>query len=252
MVVHDRIERYTKIGDLLDYPFEQRPSPHQRLNQMLIEEQKMNLRLGNTSQPWALVSTTITTVSGTSEYSVTQPVSSFQQAGKVYFVVRSTGNADLPYIPINFDDVDQLDYGRMPSSGSNANLSSPESISFYRENAQDQTFKAIIQPAPREVLTYQIWFFVGSLDRAHALMNQSGIVTELTDFLDLNAAMALANRCEWRKDDDFNRIRRKEVAAGLLYQLGDIKRPGDLAYIVEKYIKNINAPRSFEMGFWND
>ena len=239
----DRIERYSNIDAYLDFPYAQKPSPDQRLRQMLTVEQTMNLRLTNSRQPWNLITKTITTVAGIDTYVIDQPVSANQNSGKAYFVVRSTGNLELPNLPVPFDDFSELDYGKLPGQGwVNQTLSVSEKISFYRANMQNATINAVIQPAPQEALTYIIWFFAGSLDRSQALMTGTAGITELSDYLDLKTAASLIGRSEWRDDDIFNDQKRKTLAAGIGMQLNDLEP------IVEDYIGNINHPKSFEMS----
>lgn len=243
----DRIERYSKVRSWLDGPYAQKPSPHQILNQMLKDEQTLNLRLTQTRTPWNLISYTLTTVSGQSTYEIEQPVAAYQNSGKVHFVVRSTGNAELPSLPVPFDDFSSQNYGQMPGDGEvNRNFTTPERISFYRQNMQDQVVNAVIQPVPQEVLTYTIWFFTGSLDRSQALMTKVGPVTELTDYLDLKTALALLSYSEWRDDDAFNDRKRQTLGASLGLQIAELEP------IVDKYIKDLNAPRSFDMDHWNE
>lgn len=243
----DRIERFSKIRGLLDYPDPQKPSPHQFLNQMLMTEQTFNLRLTNSRKSWNLISTTITTVAGTDVYAITQPVSLYQNSGKVHFVVRSTGNSDVPYLPIPYDDFSDRPYGIMPSTGQiNAALAVPEKIAFYRANMQNQTINAVLSPMPQEVLTYTVWFFVGHMDRAQALLAGKGPLTELSDYLDLKTSRDLLDLCEWREDPNYNAMKMKNRMATILGQLAELEP------IVDEYIKSINGPKTFEMDYWND
>ena len=246
-MAQDRIQRYSKIRTWLGRPKAQKPSPHDILNQMLTDEQALNLRLTNTGKPWSLVSQNIVTVAGTSTYSITQPVTANQSAGKVHFVVRATDDVNLPYVAIPYDDFNQLDYGKMPT-GVNANLAVPEKISFYRTNMQDQTIKAVIQPVPQEVLTYTVWFFTGDLDRLYAAMSSSAAINELSDWLDLNSTMALLPYSEWNeyKRGEETMMRQKTLAAGLMFQLEKLNPT------VDTFISSMNAETSFQLGYWND
>lgn len=237
----------------LDDAKSQKPSPHRILNQMLVTEQSLNLRLNNSRNPWEILSTTITTVDGTDTYSITQPISAYTNSGKVHFVVRATDDTNLPYVPVEFDDFNSQSYGEMPPVVSvNSALAVPEKISFYRTGIQDQVIKAVISPTPQGVMTYTVWFLAGSLDSAHALMSQVGPVSELSNYKCLKTAMALLPYCEWRDDDQFNIDKRKMLGAGFMLQLGDINRKGDLEHTVAGYISQLNAPKSFDMDHWNE
>lgn len=213
---------------------------------MLVDEHWMNLKLTNEGESWNLLPPkTLTTVAGQSEYTISQPVSANQQSGKVYFAVRSTSNADLPYLPVPFDDFSELDYGVMPTGMSNS-LSVPEKISVYRQNMQSQSRVVVIQPTPQEALTYQIYFYVGQLDRLEAAMDQSGIVTELTDYLDIKSTVALLPYAEWSDDEQKNDNKARKILEGLKFQFSEHKPE------VEQYINSINNPTSFDLGYWNE
>jgi len=214
---------------------------------MLVTEQSLNLRLLVTGKPWNLISVTITTVAGQSVYPITQPVSGNQNSGKVHFIVRSTGNADLPSLPVPFDDFSGLNYGKMPPSGIvNNALAVPEKVSFYRTDMQNQTINAVIEPVPQEVLTYTVWFFAGALDRSAALMTASAAIVELADYLDLKTTFTLLPYAEWRDDDIFNSEKRKSLGSVLSAQIADLEPT------VMEYISNINSPETFDMDHWNE
>lgn len=249
----DRIERYSKIRAWIDAPIEQRPTPHQILNQMLTEEQALLLRLTNSNKPWALVSKTLTTVAGQSEYEITQPIASNQNSGKVYYIIRTTNQTDLPYISVPFDDFSSQNYGQLlPSANANDPLLLPELVSIYRKDAQSQKQYVVIQPAPQSVLTYTIYFKVGSLNRSAAAMTSTGPVSELNDWLDLTAAIHLLPYCEWKDDENYNDSRRRTLAAGLADQIGDINKRGSLAYNVDQYLRTINSSNTFDLDYWDD
>lgn len=247
MANSDRIERFSKVRSLLDYPYPQKPAPHQILEAMLMAEQALILRLTNTRQPWHLVSYDLATVADQESYTITQPISAYQNSGKVHYVIRATGNSDAPYLSIPYDDFSDRDFGNMPAAGEvNASLSVPEKISFYRANVQDQTIKAVISPVPQEVLNYTIWFFVGNLDRSHALIASGGPILELSDYLDLNAARNVLDLCEWRDDPQYNDMKYKKRMAAISGQISMLEP------VVDEYIKSMNGPKTFDMDYWND
>jgi hypothetical protein len=247
MANQDRIERYSKIRTLLDFPREQQPRPHQILTQMLIAEQSMLLRLTNTRQPWHLISSNIVTVDGTSEYTVAQPVSAYQQAGKVHFIIRATDNTDLPYLPVPFDDFSQQNYGVMLPTGTvNSELAVPEKVSVYRSASVNQGYRLVIQPTPQEVLTYTVYFYVGGLDRSQATPTQTGPVTELDDYQDIETCLALLPITKWLDDEEANTRKGMAIGTGLKFQLDRLEP------IVRDYIKSINHPLSFDLDSWNE
>lgn len=247
MTSNSRIEEFSKIGAELDYPYSQHPSPHQRLNALLKVEQTLNLRITNTRKPFNLISVDIPTISGTSTYAITQPVSSYQNSGKAYYVIRTTGNTDVPYLSIPFVDFSELNYGKMPPSGEvNSALLVPEKVAFYRTGVQNQTIQLVISPTPQEVLTYTVWFTTGSLDRSEALMSGVGIMPELSDYKVLKAAFSILDISEWRDDEDFNNNKRKARGAIIGAQIAELEP------IVDKYLSSINVPQTFDMDYWND
>jgi hypothetical protein len=245
--MQDRIERYSKIRRWLGRPLEQSPSPDEILNQMLVEEQLMMNRLTNTGQPWSLLSVNLYAQSGKSDYLIS---SLDGEPGKVYFVYRITNNENLPFISIEFDNFNEIQSGYIPS-GVNQRLTSPERISFYRKYGQTQEIRAVIQPVPRETLTYKVFFHTGQIDRLSATLDQPAILSEHSDFLDLKASLALLPYTCWRADTTvenqrYNSERRREIANGLVMQLSTHER------VLDKYIENIDDPVSFEMGHWNE
>lgn len=245
-MAHTREERYAKIRAWLGYPKEQKPNPHQIFNQITVEEQSLLNRLTNTGKAWQIVTYTLTTVAGTAEYTLafdTRPASD-EHFGKVFDVVRATGNAEQPYVKIPFDDLDSLDFGKLPTA---QDISVNEKISFYRTGSFEQNRKAVIQPVPQEVLTYICRFYVGTVDRIRSILTNSSAVTEVVDYIDLRTAIALLPYAEWEgKTDEQNDMTAKKLASGLLFQLENLER------ITNEYLKNINAPQSFEMSAWND
>ncbi len=228
---------------------EQKPNPHQILGQMLIEEQTMLNRLTQTRQAWNLTAPYIlNTIAGQSEYTIAQPVGTHVDGGKVYFVVRATGEAENPYIPVEYDDYSEQNYGKMMSPANSVNrFRAEELISFYRAGAQDQSIKAVIQPAPQEILRYEITFYTGALVRDLAAMDKAAALPELADYLDVKSSLALLPYCFWKGFSIAeNREKRKDLSAGLLFQFSEIKP------VAENYILQINSPTSFDMDYWND
>lgn len=245
MAVSDRIERFTKISEWLDNPLGQFPDPHKVLNQMLVCEHQLNLKLTNTRQPWNLISYALATVSGQSEYPITQPVQNSNRSGKVFFVVRATTDENLPFLYIPFNDYSDITHGLLQTS-INARLSVEEKITFYRTGTQDQSIIAVISPTPQEVLNYTISFYSGYLDRTGAGMTQMALMPELHDYLDLQAAISLLPYAKWGGFSmQENMERRRELQSTLIMQYTEAK------IIAEEYIDQINSPKSETMDFWN-
>lgn len=247
MANRDRIERFTSIKTRLGPTFEQRPSPHDILHQQLVDEQALLLRITNIGQPWSLISKTLTTVAGQSEYEITQPVSASQDSGKVHYVIRTTDDENLPYLSVPFADISQAEYGKLPSEADiNSNWLVPERISFYRRDSAAQTQYAVIHPTPQDVMTYTIWYFVGAPDRTAIDMASAGPIAELSDWLDLQTTLALLPGAKWSEDREINNDERKNRERGLDRQLARWEP------VVNTYLQNVNGGQSFDIGYWND
>lgn len=249
-MVHDRNERYTKIRALLGFPLEQNPNPHLILNQMLMWEQTLLNRLSNTNAPWNLVSHTFSTVAGKSNHTIQQPVSGAQESGKVYFVVKDTGDEKAPFVPIAFDDYNSETFKDaalyLDSAGGRSNFPIRERISFYRAGAEAQTRVAVITPTPEKIETYTVWFHAGSIDRLEAAMSAAGAATELVDYIDISAAISLLPSAQWEGlSRAENADERKAYATGLAFQLSRVEP------VVDEYVKNLNRPQSFDLDYWN-
>ena len=245
MSANQRLERYSKIRSLLDFPNEQSPNPHQILSQMLTSEQTLNLRLTNTHQAWNLMTSEFESVAGQSIYDLPPSGANHATPGKVYFVIRSDANNATPYLPVEYDEFSALYFDQQDLSERIGTLA-PERISFYRTAAQNQALKAILRPTPTGVFTYQITSYTGSLDRLYATMDGTAQVAELSDYLDLSSALVLLPYTKWSNDAAMNSDRRREIAAALNYQLERLES------IVEEYIENLNQPAAARMGYWND
>jgi hypothetical protein len=213
---------------------------------MLTDEQWLLLKLGVKAAPWSLVSQTLNTVAGQTEYDIVQPVSGYTNSGKLHHIIRATGESDYPYLHVPFDDFSEMNYGQLPGGNTVNSLQFvAEKVSVYRAGGQEQTIRVVINPSPQSVLNYTLWFFAGSVDRSQALMTQRMAVAEVTDYINLKSAMALLPYCQWREDDVYNEEKKRTLAAGLQYQLSEFQP------VFEEYIRNINAPRSFDMGMWD-
>lgn len=243
MASNDRTERYTNIINLLDEPFEQAPNPHKILHRMLMSERKLNLMLTNEDKPWNLLApVTLPSVIGQTEYTIAEPASANQNSGKLYMVLRSTADSQMPYISVPFDDFNDLDYGVMPPSV-NASFWAPEKVSVYRQDSQNQTRKVVITPTPTEVLSYQLWFYPATLDRAFALMTGTAAIEEASDWLDLDTAISLLPVCRWTDDKKENQAQAQFIGAGLTRDFQMVDK------IITEYIKQINGAKSFDLDY---
>lgn len=241
----DRIERFTKISEWLDNPLGNFPDPHKVLNQMLVCEQQLNLKLTNTRQPWNLITCDLATVAGQREYELDQPVQTHIRSGKVYMVIRETENEDSPFLYIPFTDHTEDRFSLM-DTGINARLGVEENLSFHRTGVQDSAVKVVISPTPQEVLNYTISFYSGYLDRSEAGMTQVALMPELHDYLDMQAAILLLPYARWKGfSNQENSDRRKELQSTLILQYSEAK------LIAEEYIDQINSPKSETMDYWN-
>lgn len=241
MASRDRIERLNGIKVMLGPVFEHRPGPDEILRQMAKDEQLLMLRVTNIGQPWILSSQSVTTSEGTTEYDLASAI------GKVYYVTRTTGDTNIPYLSVPYDDFSDLNYGNMPSvSDVNRGLYVPEKIAFYRSNAQGQGQHIVLSPTPQGAMTYTIWHFPGAQDRTTIDMDSAGPIAELSDWLDMQSALALLPGAEWSESDDKNELERRNRSRGLEKQLEKWEP------IVTTYLQNIAGQRSLDLGYWND
>lgn len=256
MATNDRIEIYSSIRRALDRPLEQHPAPDQIIDRMFRDEQHVLLKLTNTKVAWSLMEMTLTTVIGQSEYTVENPLIKGQKAGKIYFVVRNTGENELPQVPVPFEEYNLQSYGLMPTQVNSA-LTVPEKLSVYRSDAVGSVTNIVIQPTPSEALTYVIKFYISGLDRnaaASALGNVPGM-EELVDLRKLMAQVRLIDICQWRPEDGtsdglenekYNDRKRTRLRNNFNDEISILFSD------IDEYLETIASPVAGDIGYWND
>lgn len=240
-----RVEQIFKTRDLLDNPLPNRPSFHQLLRQQISTEMDIVNATNNSGKPWALAETQLNYIVGQDEYTIN--VTNF---GKVMYVERLQGDAYIRYLNVPFSDVDDLDYGTVWQNwGSGFGQvpwmsETPERMSFFRVGTLNSQIKVRIQPQPQESWTYIIHYMPGYIGTDDAL-SSAVQMPEHAELARLRNAMALLPITEWSSDAVANREKRKDLAAGFMYQL-NIKEP-----LFERYIKSINIPKPVFVEDWN-
>jgi len=241
-----RLQNVFRIRDLLDNPFPNKPSLHQIFREEISVEQDIVNETNNTGRPWATAEYQLNYTTNQSKYPIN--VNNF---GKVLQVLKVTGNTWLPYVPVPFDDLTEQTYGRLLFDfygvyGSVFPMSeTPEHMSFYRSSVLNSQYMVEIQPMPATNWEYIITYmpgYIGVDDPLSAAIQ----LPEYAELVRLRAAMALLTYSAWYEDDEMNRKKREDLAKGFAYQLARKEA------LFSKYIRNINIPRTVDIGHWCD
>ncbi len=245
-----RIENVFSMRSLLDNPYPNAPSFHQLFRQELSEERDIVNATNLSGKPWATAEYQLNYTPNQSEYAIN--VSDF---GKVLFVVKETTNSYIPYLPVAFDDISEQQYGQI-IQWMNNNYSqpfvlteAPERMSFYRQGVVNAQYMVAINPSPQNSNVYHITYLPGYLGNDDPL-ETSIQMPEHAELVRLRGAMAQLNYSKWYEDEEKNREKRKDLAAGFDYQL-NIKGTGGKEKMFADYIRAINIPRSTLVEDWN-
>jgi hypothetical protein len=235
-----RTQEYEEVRRRLDYPLIQRPNGELIASELIATEQSMFNRLGaQGAKGWTKKSTTIATVSGTSEYTVTPSAGS--KVGKVLFAFRDLGNNIL--LPIDFTDfgaqiLDQKhSFFTAPVTSGVPNSSQGYKISLWRDGA---TQKVRIHPVPEEVMTITLVYAAGQIDWSTWAWADTPALPEWSFLRVLYTSVKLLSRTGW---EDSPRAewpaRRAELRADLTMQIAQ-EEPRFEAYIRNPSGENIS------------
>ncbi len=170
--------------------------------------------------------------------------------GKILFCVKVTGNPYIPFLPVSFDDVSEMNYGTVWGWFNNsyaqamALTETPERMSFSRVGVLNSAITVSINPVPQQSAVYILTYLPGYVGTADPL-EASIQLPEHAELVRLRMATALLPTAEWFEDDNKNSERRKELAQSFAFQL---QRKEDL---FQKYIRGINKPRQVNLEDWN-
>ena len=202
--------------------------------------------LNNTGVAWTTQEWRFNYICGKSDYQIN--VANF---GKPIQVLRETGNCQIPYIPVPFDDITEQNYGKL-LAGYYASCGIPwlwdnetiERVSFYREGAMDSQPWLSIQPMPSQNVTYIVVYLIGYNGTTDPLMAESNL-PEHAEMLRLRTAMGLLPYAQWYDEDEKNRVKRKDLAEAFAYQLNRKERN------YNEYKASISHGRDVDVAYWN-
>lgn len=232
----------------LDNPYQQAPNLHQIVGSFLQFEQLMANRLNSTGKPWSVKSFEFTSDPDTDTYNVetggTPPVP-ITDFGKPLLIEKETGDSNYPWSQVYFDDFNQQEYGVIPSGVSEVGAwglfgVTQEKFTFYREGVINPVMKFRLNPLPQDAKNYVIWYAVGAIGITNALTVNYAI-PEHAHLVEVQTAIANLPRSRWREDEDFNRKKREELAAGLDFELS-ILQP-----VFDQYVRELTHARPVEV-----
>jgi len=205
-------------------------------------------KLNLSTQSWAVNEYQLNYTPGQDTYQIN--VSDF---GRPLNVVRATGNALLPFIPVPFDTINDLQYGTIwfdfwnTFGGIYPYPETLEHIAFYRSGANDQQFMCKIQPMPSQVQTYTISYVPGYFGTDLAL-NSSPALPEHQELLRYRAAIGLLPYTQWSDDKAADAMKKQELKDNFLYQLN---RPDGKEELFRDYLRSITISRTVSVDDWN-
>lgn len=204
-------------------------------------------RLNNTGRPWTVKTFEFTSDPDTDTYSVAtgSPAVAVADFGKPLAIVKATGDENIPYIQVLFEDYNQIDYGIIPSGISevtpfNVFAPSQEKIAFYRENVIDPVMKMKLNPVPQDAQTYTVSYLVGAIGRNDAITVNFAI-PEHAHLVEIQNAASQLPYSKWNEDEKVNIQKREELAAGFKFQLG-LLQP-----VFDNYVRDLSHGRPVEV-----
>lgn len=234
-----------RVRDLLDNPYPNAPSVHQRLRQEISDEMDIVNETNNTGVPWATAEYQLNYSTNQSTYEI-----QVDDWGKVLYILKSTTNVYIPWLPVPFSDVTEQRYGTIWAWYNNnyaqafALPETPERMAFSRQGVLNSQITVEIEPMPQQSCTYLITYLPGYVGTADPL-ESSVQLPEQAELLRLRCATSLLPYTKWSEDENENRMKRKELAQAFAYQL-DRKETN-----YRSYIKNITKPRTTSIEDWN-
>lgn len=240
-----RIENIFRVRDLLRRPFANQPSFHDLFRQEISEEMDIVNATNNTGIAWATAEYTLNFTPLQNTYQI-----NVSDWGKVLFAVKATTNPYIPYIPVPFDDVSQMEYGTVWSWFNNSYAQAwvlpetPERMSFSRVGAVNSQITVTINPVPQESAQYVITYLPGYIGTSDPLETAIQL-PEHAELVRLRMAFALLPNAEWSTDEPFNIARRNELGKSFAYQLERKEA------LFKTYIGGINRPRTVDCEDWN-
>lgn len=226
-----REEEYARVRELLDFPKEQRPSPHLVFGELLRQEQFMLNRLTNTRRAWNVIDGTLSVVAGTDEYAITPAqlvappgnpssgIAGFEKFSKPFYVAKRLDATTM--IPIPFTDIASEGYNpsysfmTLPSDLNVMPEYQAIKASFYR-NEQNRLMVRLY-PVPDEPYTLYILGVQGVNDwtDTDTTLWKNVSLPEHSDYRTVATALFLLPKCEWeghtRQESSQKKLELKQV-----------------------------------------
>lgn len=248
-----RIENVFRVRTMLDTPYPNAPHFHRIFQQLMTEEMRLMNSLNTSGQQWAVNEFQLNYTPGQSDYQI-----NVEDFGRPILVVRATTNPYVPYIPVPFDTITNLQYGTIFNYFWNSwalPMVLPETlehIAFYRAGQNNQQIFAKIQPQPQAAVTYIITYVPGAIGEGDPL-ETSPALSEYQELLRLRAASALLPYTQFSEDRVADRARKIELKMGFELQLKgeDPQQKSGWEYLFNEYIRSLSIPREVIIDSWN-
>ena len=240
-----RTENIFRVRDLLRRPYPNAPSFHDIFRQEISEEMDIVNATNNSGIAWATAEYQLNFTPSQNVYQI-----NVSDWGKVLYCVKETTNPYIPYLPVPFDDVSEMNYGTVWGWFNNsyaqafALKETPERMSFSRVGAVNSQITVTINPVPQQSATYILTYLPGYIGTDDPL--ETAIqMPEHAELVRLRMAMALLPSAEWFEEEAANIARRQDLSSSFAFQL---QRKEDL---FQKYIRGINKPRMVDIEPFN-
>ncbi len=208
--------------------------------------------LNNSGEAWAVNTVQLNYSPGLDSYQIN--VTDF---GKPILVVRETTNPYVPFLPVPFDTITDLQYGTIWNQFWNswgaplALRETIEHIAFYRSSANNQQTLCKIQPQPIESATYIISYIPSSIGYDDPLETQPAMA-EYQELLRLRTSLALLPYVQWSEDRAKDAPRKAELRDGFLVQLNGLDGKSGWEFSFKEYISSLTVNREVSIADWNE
>ena len=240
-----RIQNIFTTRSLLLRPYPNAPSFEEMMRQEISEEMDIVNATNNSGIAWATASYQLNFTPAQNVYTI-----NVTDWGKVLYCVKQMNNPYIPFLPVPFDDVSEMQYGQVWQWFNNSYNQAftlpetPERMSFSRVGVLNANVTVTINPVPQQSAVYILTYlpgYIGTDDPLEAAIQ----MPEHAELVRLRAVTALLPAAKWYEDENASSNRRKELMASFAYQL---QRKEDL---FAKYIRGINKPRMVDVEDFN-
>ena len=204
----------------------------------------MTNRLNLSGQGWTDRRTTVTSVDGTNEYTVTP--ADTDSFGKALFTYRQLSDGVILPVPhTDFShELNNQSYEFWLTDLASLPFSNGEKVAFFKDGA---TQKMRIYPTPTDVRTYVIRYAVGALDWSQFSWSNAVVLPEWSYLRTLRTALHELPGCEWEGFSFEQNLRQQAViAASLNIQAAEAQAAFD------EYVINPHHEPIADSGYWDD